>query len=535
MKVFVASILFASMLGFGAAVQRSVGVDDNVASADDLSASCLANKMKVSRAPDVFLDEETKKVLSAVNATGNRKNMHHIFHKMQRGQDIRVMAFGGSFTKGEACEQTIEGGTEVRGRDCSWVARTLRWWQTAFPKAKLTFDDHARSSTTSAAHLSTLGTLVSVLPKAPDLILIDTLANDAIEPLRSIPWQQRGITDPEAREVSMEAFVRTLQELLPDAQLLMVEDGCPGTCLNNAHYHTRVAEHYNIPMVNFAAMVTDHNKLGVVNGSDRLWPQQHPEFDGAYVKMGAEWPNFLPKVLVEERSCCPGEHPPWPTHQNLAGAVASAITSLLEETCEEAAKAEAVGGHRDATLLSGKAEERFIASLAPEGTIEKFLVCKEPAVLHSAAKGDSPQSGVVLAGDWTLSTANASWVAGRKDSTIRFPVKIGSYPSIGIQWTGQPRATLRLFQTDDESKASQGRPRLFDDVHVPKYFGPGGDKKDANPESTQFTFFDVSQDAYLFWPAVDRMACEPSCPQDYTLEITMTEDAPLAISRVSSC
>jgi len=346
--------------------------------------------------------------------------------------DVRVLTIGGSFTHGEGCKD--ESGHE--GTPCSWVSRLQRWFQKSYPNTDFTWYDKAKPSTTSGVFLTGIGALVRSLPSAPDLVLIDTLVNDASEPKRGLETLQ-SVGSEEAQSAAYEALLRAFREILPNAQLLIVEDACPA-CISAGDVHTKVAEHYNIPIVNFARMAKEYNRAGNAS-ADRLWPQTEAQMQGPYGKVGSVWPNFEPEMLVKLQTCCTTNHPPWVVHQYISDSVGHAINKLLDAAC----------GMDAASLLSQTQQE--IEPFWPQEVLDKFPSCSRPLSYYTASDAANV-SPTIASGDWQLiedKKGKPGWIATARGATIIFPVQLDKIGALTVSYltsyegVGKAEAKLR--------------------------------------------------------------------------------------------
>eukprot|EP00929_Paragymnodinium_shiwhaense_P037921 TRINITY_DN20115_c0_g1_i1.p1 TRINITY_DN20115_c0_g1~~TRINITY_DN20115_c0_g1_i1.p1 ORF type:complete len:481 (+),score=36.81 TRINITY_DN20115_c0_g1_i1:58-1500(+) len=234
---------------------------------------------------------------------GDVSRLQLVLDKLLRGERVVVVIIGGSYTMGVGCHDTLN----RRERECSWSSRVRRWFGLAFPMAKLDWHDESQGATPTLQFLSGLGAMIGSYQKAPDLVLINTLINDAGWPRNMIQGGGiSAITDDEAIGAGFEMLLMSLQEIAPAAQLLVVLDGCP-RCVARMHFQKNVTMHHNIPIVDYAGLTVKYNYVtpGQYKNETRppsrlaptrLWPrEEYKEWH-----KGVTWPKFLP--LTEQFS-----------------------------------------------------------------------------------------------------------------------------------------------------------------------------------------------------------------------------------------
>jgi hypothetical protein len=341
---------------------------------------------------------------------GKLFRMGRILKKIQNQEVIEVAVLGGSFTLGHGCGETTEQGEMA----CSWPTRLGKRLQTIFGNS-INVQNLAESGTTSAELLNRLGTITPF--HAIDLLIIDTLTNDA----------EVG----EIATVGYEKLVRAIHSVFPDAQFLLVEDGCPRCLSDKAMLRQRrqIAQHYGIPVMDYAAMVEGYNNVGL--DSNLLWPETLPEMDeqNVFVKVGPFWPKFLPHVNTTRATCCPLNHPPWPVHEYMADAVMHAFHEMLGDSCDGLSSD---GKHSEVQVLP--------EPLNDQKELDRYSACLHPLTFYDArshyVERDQPQPNVV-SGDWKVCEdrpGRPGWIATRQGSTIKFPVRFGTQGILAVTY-----------------------------------------------------------------------------------------------------
>eukprot|EP00929_Paragymnodinium_shiwhaense_P098670 TRINITY_DN6015_c0_g1_i2.p1 TRINITY_DN6015_c0_g1~~TRINITY_DN6015_c0_g1_i2.p1 ORF type:complete len:616 (-),score=69.00 TRINITY_DN6015_c0_g1_i2:894-2741(-) len=358
---------------------------------------------------------------------GDVSRMQKVLDKLLTGQPVVVVIIGGSFTKGMGCHDTLN---RVE-RNCNWNSRVMRWFKHAFPKANIDWHDESQGATPSLQFLSGLGAMLGTYQALPDLVILDTLINDAGWPKYGIEGGKiNSITGDEAMGAGFEKLLMSLQEIAPAAQLLVVQDGC-ARCIERMHLQKTVTMHHNIPIVDYAALTAKYNyatpgQYGKIpkappRGSKegpptRLWIRE------AYKQWykGVIWPNFVPRTEQLSRVPYPEDHPNWVVHQYVADTVVYSLRMMLEDACE--------GNER--TKMPP-----VTSTYWKKESLNKFPACKAPSSYYSARRAflkDASQPSLkptVVKGDWKLfedRPGKAGWIGTRPGSVLEFPVKTSS-------------------------------------------------------------------------------------------------------------
>jgi len=195
--------------------------------------------------------------------------------------------------------------------------------------------------------------------------------------------------------------------------------------------------------VNYAAVVKEHNKLGIPGGHDRLWPVNTSLEDvSTEVTLGMNWPDFWPEIEIKQHFCCLESHPPYPVHIYVADASASMISTLLANV----PKATCIG-----TVVKASAPIALRDPLHSKVALAKFPTCKAPKSYYSS-DGEQLVTPLVVSGDWRLYEDRKNkpgWIATKPSSTIQFSVTLSCFPTVGISYLrsyeGVGKVILRLF------------------------------------------------------------------------------------------
>ena len=444
-----------------------------------------------------------------------------LLQKIANGEPITILTLGNSFTRGHGC-----GETEFQDEmECSWPARFERWWQSYFlPGISSNFVHHAEHGATSVIALQRLGVVIGGMPQPPDLILLDFLVTDVVTP------------DSDIGTIGYESLIRTAMELVPNAQIILFEAGCRN-CINSQyvlHRRRQLARQYNIPVVDFAAMVEFHNRPGPANkfkrGSDldRLWPTQDPELNGPFIVVGKEWPNFQPKLNTTKGVCCPNNHPPWPVHQYVSDSFAFVFMELLKEqgNCQNEE--------------DGSIRKPFHT---PE-ELDKYPSCTEPLVWHDAlaAQNRSNGSGIgpsTLRGKWRLfedKPGRPGWITTELGSAISFPIRFSRVrPVLAITYL-RSYANLGIVQVNFTAHSGKSNTVTLDGRWSKNFSLPDTAFFIDRPDGINGNLLGdaLESDGYTLYDWGD-VAKDTSTVEDYSIEITLVAGDKFKITQVISC
>mmetsp|Transcript_164616 Transcript_164616/g.528076 ORF Transcript_164616/g.528076 Transcript_164616/m.528076 type:complete len:608 (-) Transcript_164616:269-2092(-) len=302
---------------------------------------------------------------------GDYRGVSSLLHKLVAGNRGKVLVFGGSMTEGGGCSQpAARGGKVVLERACAWPARLGQWLRAAFPKATVTMQSLAQKGITTYVLFAQLGLLLERHGDA-DVVIIDTLVNDA--------W---ALEDRSPNWVSMvfEAFIRTVRDILPSAEIFVLLAGCSG-CGRQWSAQHRIAMHYDLPTLDMFSM----------RGMTNFWNR---------------WGG--------------GVHPKWPVHAMIADTLAYVWGNSWESSCSK--------GHSGPTPL-GK-------TFWPVAELAELTTCKKPLTVYSA-RNVSTAKPQMTAGDFRLYEDRAGkpgWIASQPGSCMKFPLTFGQDPRFAVTY-----------------------------------------------------------------------------------------------------
>ncbi|CAK0883731.1 unnamed protein product [Prorocentrum cordatum] len=221
-----------------------------------------------------------------------------------------------------------------------------------------------------------------------------------------------------------------------------------------------LARHYDVPVVDYAAVVQGYNKAGP-DGPDRFWPWTDPVLKPTrpggpptYTMLGTEWPNFVPKVEVTQVTCCPANHPPWVVHQYYADIVSASVLRMLRGFCSEGAAGEP------------GPPPPLPAPVGPKEELDRISGCLRPLTMYDA-RGSSASDGIEATGGWSLAEdvpGRPGWISTNVGATLSFRVRFGrserALLSLGYlrSYEGVGTATVEAWSVASNGSASS-RPR----------------------------------------------------------------------------
>jgi hypothetical protein len=323
--------------------------------------------------------------------------------KVAQGKDVKIIALGGSFTAGHDCKQRI-GEKLLDGLECSWSARFVKWLKTFSPSANnIAFHSFAQGGTTSSALLGGIGIILrSPAAKDADLVLLDTMVNDAFEvsttseaagtamPNELVKTRRSmNLTIGDSISINYEKLVQSVRTLLPRAAMYALLAAC-GSCLLRYPHQLKVLQHYELPFLNWADVVEKANQSQ--SDERRLW---YPA----------------------------GEtHAYWRTHQYIADGIAYTwATALSDSNCSKKLES-------SSTWPS--------SPLWPEDKSRLYSVCLWPTSAFVAG-GEQTAEPLITSGSWKLfedRPGKPGWIADSPRATIEFPLTFGAKPTLAITW-----------------------------------------------------------------------------------------------------
>ena len=438
------------------------------------------------------------------------------WQKIQNQERISFLTLGGSFTRGHGCGEV----PLAPERECAWPSRLERWWNkhmmptTTSSSSSSDWTHAAEHGSGSVQALQRLGILIRTIE--PDVVILDFLVND--------------ITLGESDStIAHEKLIRTLMQMLPQVQIILLEAGCPA-CIANPNIllaRRRVAQYYGIPIIDYASMVQLFNKYHEedASGTDRLWPFTEPELDPPpFTKIGTVWPNFSPPVNVTQKTCCPLNHPPWPVHQYVADAVAYGMIELLRSGC--------------ASTLRDTFYE-------PE-KLDRYRICLDPLTRHDAHlawqenNGNNNNGRIVhplLSAGWSLyedRPGRPGWITNTTNSTITFPIKFGAQPTVAIAYL-RSYESLGTARVSFTSKSGRTESVLLEGLWEKHFSLPDVAVFVGRPDGTAGNLLSpLEEDGYDSWREQWK-APGAVVEREYSIDISLISGQKFKILQVMSC
>jgi len=179
-----------------------------------------------------------------------RAGLPNFYAKLEAGKEVNIGYLGGSITAQEG-----------------WRPKTLKMFQEAYPKAKISQINAAIGGTGS--DLGVFRVKQDVLDHKPDLMFIEFAVNDGGAP-------------PEQIYMCMEGIVRQCYKALPDSDICFVytlteglaKPMLEGQFQRSATAMEKIADHYGIPTIHMAMEVAKLAKEGKL-----IWKGELPKTD----------------------------------------------------------------------------------------------------------------------------------------------------------------------------------------------------------------------------------------------------------------
>lgn len=226
-----------------------------------------------SRAFDITQEE----VLNAVQRSytfhnvANHTAVQRVLKKAQNGEDLTVVAIGGSITQGASAKTTRAGGnnarafTEELGGERCWFDRTADWFRARFPETKINAINAGIGSTPS--FLGTFRLEEMVLIHQPDLVVVEFSVND--------PSTFPNLLETEIFEAYESVIRRCLKAGIAVIPIFMNDIDNNGL----QHEHCKIAKYYQLPSISYHNAVSPDGKL--ICDWNRLSPDEiHPNNAG---------------------------------------------------------------------------------------------------------------------------------------------------------------------------------------------------------------------------------------------------------------
>jgi lysophospholipase L1-like esterase len=216
-----------------------------------------------------------------------RGGLGNVLGKLRAGQEVRVAYLGGSITAQNG-----------------WRPKTLAWFGSTFPKAKVVEINAAIGGTGS--DLGAFRLAHDVLAHKPDLVFVEFAVND-------------GGADPHAIWRGMEGIVRQTWRADPTTDICFVytfavgaeKDLDRGLCTRSMSADELLADHYGIPSINMAMRIAELARQGKL------------QFD---TRNGKPSPTDKGVILFSND----GVHPLDAGHEVYLDVIAAAITKMSE-------------------------------------------------------------------------------------------------------------------------------------------------------------------------------------------------------------
>lgn len=204
--------------------------------------------------PYVLGGELTPTMLAnSVYNEGNLVRLANVIKKLQAGEEVTVAYLGGSITQGSSA-----------GDELCYARLTTNWLEEHYPDAKINYVRAGIGATGS--YIGVHRADRDVLCHNPDLVFIDFSVNDTTE---------RTATN----KASYESLLRKLWKYESSPAIITIamtqQDGT-----SFIDYHGEIVKRYEIPMINYRAVILDVIDKGYIQWSDISDDNIHPNVPG---------------------------------------------------------------------------------------------------------------------------------------------------------------------------------------------------------------------------------------------------------------
>lgn len=179
---------------------------------------------------------------------GDQARLARVLAKAGRGEKIIVGVIGGSITQG--AKATIP--------ERRYANVLAQWWRDQFPKAEVTLVNAGIGATGS--NFGAMRAQRDLLSKNPDFVVVEYSCNES---------------DERQSAVTMEGLVRQiLQASSKPAVVMLFMTRKNGT--NAQAWHSKIGEHYHLPMVSFRDAIWPGCQSGAWKIEDFIADEVHP-------------------------------------------------------------------------------------------------------------------------------------------------------------------------------------------------------------------------------------------------------------------
>uniref|UniRef100_A0A7S1SFY0 SGNH hydrolase-type esterase domain-containing protein n=1 Tax=Alexandrium catenella TaxID=2925 RepID=A0A7S1SFY0_ALECA len=333
-------------------------------------------------------EDEFRQAGEIVRSSSTYEQLVPLMQKLQRGETLKMVVFGGSSTAGSNCKQGPRM-NPIYAKECAWPRRFQHWLQEAFPQGKVELVNFAQGAATSSSILAGAGLMLQSYDshradhdKGADIIFVDALVNDVYQIQND--WGHDGSANRRLVDLSTnsalayEQLLRTLHTLQPEAVIFPVIAGCD-LCRRHREIHRKVIDFYNLPKLDWG---------DVVAWKPHLW-------DG------------------------PDVHPFYWYHASLADVMAQLWGSVWQDTCS-----------------AGYSRLDWHRTYNDPAELKTFQPCLHPLSAYDAAVPSSTKN-VEMTGGWALyedRPGKPGWISETPGSRMAMNVKFGKHPVLVISW-----------------------------------------------------------------------------------------------------
>lgn len=199
---------------------------------------------------------------------GNLARLKDCLRRAQRGEELTIGFFGGSITQGCAAS----------AHERSYACRVFRWWETAFPAARLHYVNGGIGGTCS--HFGAARAVPDLLMYQPDFVVVDFSVNDI---------------ENELRRESYEGLLRRILTWPSAPAVVLLNNVYYDTGYTDQDCHNEVGAWYGLPHVSVRDTICQRMLAGELTRGQLTRDGLHPN-DVGHELIAAEIAAFLERV-----------------------------------------------------------------------------------------------------------------------------------------------------------------------------------------------------------------------------------------------
>jgi lysophospholipase L1-like esterase len=235
----------------------------------------------------------------SIVSNGCLARIHHFIEKMQKDGTVTLGIIGGSITQG----------AKASAPENRYANRVAAWLREQFPKTGIKLVNAGIGGTGSK--YGCLRAQDDLLQYHPDLVIIEFSVNDSFLQKDSLPAYEglvRQVIESKSAIIllftmtSKAPGVKNLDKLImPGTEPIIMDGSLRG--LNVQHWHSKVGQHYNLPMLSYRDAAWPEIAAGRISWEDLMADQVHPNDAGhkLIADLITDWLGHVIKNLDTQR------------------------------------------------------------------------------------------------------------------------------------------------------------------------------------------------------------------------------------------